>query len=228
MPIVHVSPLGSSASDVGAAINQIIDYLQRGTKLAQPNTSPTVSYYADSAEGPGVWRGRGVGGHQLSGTVDPDVLREVLSGRHPATGQQLVMATGSAGRAQRERPNVDVATNGPPDELLSTEQVAALLGTSEQYVRKLAFDTRAATNPQTPEEAATYRRARLQGIQLDNGAWAFRREDVERLLPTTSPSRLRNPSPSPGSTPTPNNATPSSKQSTTASTPPCRISRNTR
>ncbi len=181
MPIVHVSPLGSSASDVGAAINQIIDYLQRGTKLAQANSSPTVGYYADSAEGPGVWRGRGVGSHQLTGAVDPDMLREVLSGRHPATGQQLVMATGSAGRAQRERPNVDVATNGPPDELLSTEQVAALLGTSEQYVRKLALDTQAATNPQTPVEAATYRRARLQGIQLDTGAWAFRRDDVERF-----------------------------------------------
>jgi conjugative relaxase-like TrwC/TraI family protein len=181
MAFTYVTPLGSSASDVGAAINQIIDYLQRGTKLAQPNTSPTIGYYADSAEGPGVWRGRGVGGHQLTGTVDPEILREVLSGRHPETGHQLVMATGSAGRAQRERSPVDVATNGPPDELLSTEQVAALLGTTERYVRKLALDTRAATNPATPGEAATYRRARLQGIQLGTGAWAFRREDVERF-----------------------------------------------
>ena len=138
MPIVHVSPLGSSASEVDTAIGQIIDYLQRGAKVPQPNASP-AAYYADSAGGLGVWRGRGVGGEQLHGAVDPDVLREILSGRHPRTGEQLVTATGSAGRAQRDREHdVDVSQAGPPDEVLSTEQVAALLRTSERYVRKLA------------------------------------------------------------------------------------------
>ncbi len=175
MPIVHVTPLGSAASDVDAAVGQIIDYLQRGSRVPAPNSSP-VAYYADSAEGPGIWHGRGVGGEQLTGPVDPDVLREVLSGRHPRTGELLVAATGSAGRAQRNRPDVTVNQHGPADELLSTEQVAALLGSSEQYVRKLAIDTQ-----RTPEKAATNRRARLQGIQLDSRAWAFRRDDVERF-----------------------------------------------
>ena len=135
-----------------------------------------MSYYADSAEGPGQWRGRGVDGFQLAGGVDPEILRDILSGRHPATGALLVTATGSAGRAQRERQTSTVAPNGPPDELLTAPQVAALLGTSEQYIRKIAINT---TNPDP--NIATSRRARLAGTQLENGTWVFRRDDVERF-----------------------------------------------
>ncbi len=181
MPIVHVTPLGSSASDVGAAIGQIIDYLQRGSKTPQPNSSPTVDYYADSAEGPGIWRGRGVGGYQLQGPVNPDMLREVLAGNHPLTGEQLVTATGSAGRAQRKRETSEVKPTGPPDELLDVGQVAALLGTSEQYVRKLAISATREQAATGEDGAATNRRARLQGIQLDDNTWAFRRDDVEHF-----------------------------------------------
>ncbi len=180
MPIVHVTPLGASASDVGGAIASIIDYLQRGTRTPQPNSSPQIGYYADSAEGPGQWRGRGVGGFQLAGGVDPDILREVLSGRHPATGELLVTATGSAGRAQRERQPSIVAMSGPPDELLTGPQVAMLLGTSEQYVRKIAIDP---TNVAIQTDIAMSRRARLQGTQID-GNWVFKREDVERFART--------------------------------------------
>jgi hypothetical protein len=49
VPIVYVTPLGSNASGVDTAIGQIIDYLQRGSKIPQPNTSP-AAYYADSSE----------------------------------------------------------------------------------------------------------------------------------------------------------------------------------
>jgi conjugative relaxase-like TrwC/TraI family protein len=180
VPIVHVTPLGSNASGADAAIGQIIQYLERGSKVPQPNASP-AAYYADSAEGPGLWRGRGVGGEQLHGVVDPEVLREILSGRHPKSGAQLVTATGSAGRAQKDRPQVVVAPLGPPDELLSTEQVAALVGTSERYIRKVAIDSRRA---EATDGAAINRPARLQGIQLESGAWAFRRNGVERFAAT--------------------------------------------
>jgi conjugative relaxase-like TrwC/TraI family protein len=178
MPIVHVTPLGSNGSDASSAVAQIIDYLQRGTKQQQP--SPNVGYYADSAEGPGVWRGRGVGGHQLAGPVDPELLREVLLGHHPATGQVLVTATGSAGRASKDRPTANVATSGPPDELLTTAQVATLLTTSERYIRKIAIDP---TSTEQGADVAIPRRARLQGTQID-GNWVFKREDVERFART--------------------------------------------
>ena len=178
MPIVHVTPLGSNGSDASSAVAQIIDYLQRGTRQQQPG--PNAGYYADSAEGPGVWRGRGVGGHQLAGPVDPELLREVLLGHHPATGQVLVTATGSAGRATKDRPNSNVAMSGPPDELLSTPQVATLLATSERYVRKIAIDP---TNVAIETDIAMSRRARLQGTQID-GNWAFKRKDVERFART--------------------------------------------
>ncbi len=47
MPIVSVTPLGSNASGTGAAIGQIIDYLERGSRRPEPNAS-IVGYYADT------------------------------------------------------------------------------------------------------------------------------------------------------------------------------------
>ena len=59
MPIVSVTPLGSNSGGVGAAIGQIIDYLERGARLPEPNAT-LVSYYADTPTSAGTWRGRGV------------------------------------------------------------------------------------------------------------------------------------------------------------------------
>ena len=94
----------------------------------------------------------------------------------PRTGEQLVTATGSAGRAQKHRPPITVAATGAGEELLSILQVAALLGTSARYIRKVAAETSATDNAST--------RARLQVIQDETGAWQFRCDDVERFAAT--------------------------------------------
>jgi hypothetical protein len=55
VPIVFVTPLGSTADGVGGAIDQIIDYLQRGAaRRPEPNAS-LIGYYADTPTQPGVW-----------------------------------------------------------------------------------------------------------------------------------------------------------------------------
>ena len=86
MPIVSVTPLGSNASGTGAAIGQIIDYLERGSRRPEPNAN-IVGYYADTPTSAGVWRGRGVNAHQLTGSINTETFRTVLEGRHPTTGE---------------------------------------------------------------------------------------------------------------------------------------------
>jgi TrwC relaxase len=165
VPIVSVTPLGSDASGVGAAVGQIIDYLYRGTRRPEPNMSIS-GYYADTPNSPGVWRGRGVNAEQLTGPVDTEAFRRVLEGNHPTSGERLVAASGSAGRAQRDRPAI--ASTGPNDELLSTDQVANLLGVTDRYVRMVATDN--ATDPK-----------KLLGHRVAGDNWVFRRDDLERF-----------------------------------------------
>ncbi len=174
MPIVSVTPLGSSVSGTGGAIDQIIDYLQRGAQRPEPNSS-IAGYYADTPTSAGVWRGRGVDGLQLAGPIAVEQFRSVLGGRHPLTNELLVQTVGSASRADAQRSHIDVPPNGPPDELLSSEQVAALLHTSDRYVRKVAVEQ------QLPANA---RHAALPGQKNEQGDWMFRRDDVERFAST--------------------------------------------
>ncbi len=165
MPIVSVTPLGSDASGVGAAVGQIIDYLYRGARRPEPNMS-IAGYYADTPNSPGVWRGRGVNAEQLTGPVDTEAFRRVLEGNHPTTGERLVAASGSAGRAQRDR--TSIASTGPNDELLSTDQVATLLGVTDRYVRMVATD-----DPTDPKK--------LLGHRVAGDNWVFQRDDLERF-----------------------------------------------
>ena len=122
-----------------------------------------------------MWRGRGVDGLQLAGPIDVEQFRSVLGGRHPLTSELLVQTVGSAGRADTQRSHVAVQLNGPQDELLSSEQVAALLHTSDRYVRKVAVEQ------QLPANA---RHAALPGQKNEQGDWMFRRDDVERFVST--------------------------------------------
>ena len=48
VPIVSVTPLGSTASGVDAAIDQIISYLQRGAARRPEPHAAMLGYYADS------------------------------------------------------------------------------------------------------------------------------------------------------------------------------------
>jgi conjugative relaxase-like TrwC/TraI family protein len=171
VPIVAVTPLGSNQSDIGSAIDQIIDYLHRGSaRRPEPNAS-LVGYYADTPTQPGTWRGRGVDAHQLSGPVNRDEFRRVLEGRHPATNELLVLGNGSAGRAKAARPNFEVARYCPPEELLSSAQVAALVGTTDRYIRMVAAE----------HGNGLGTKSTLVGLRLESGDWSFRRDEVERF-----------------------------------------------
>jgi conjugative relaxase-like TrwC/TraI family protein len=175
-----VTPLGSNSGGVGSAIGQIIDYLERGSRRPQPNAA-IAGYYADTPNSAGVWRGRGVGAYQLSGAVQTDTFRMVLEGRHPGTAELLVGAGGSAGRADPSRTKVAVSPIGDPGEILSTEQVAALLGVSERYVRKVAAETDVLTASPTAE---------LPGVRADGRNWVFRRDDVERFAASRTEKKV--------------------------------------
>ena len=161
MPIVSVTPLGSSSDGVGSAIGQIIDYLERGSRRPQPNAS-IAGYYADTPTTAGVWRGRGVNGYQLTGPVHTETFRTVLEGGNPLTNETLVSAVRSSGRADPTRSPIAVAPTGEPGEILSSEQVAALLGVSDRYVRKVAAEVGDLTDTT---------KTRLVGLRADGRNW---------------------------------------------------------
>jgi conjugative relaxase-like TrwC/TraI family protein len=172
VPIVSVTPLGSSAADIGGAIDQIIDYLQRGAaRRPEPNAS-ILGYYADAPTAPGVWRGRGVNAEQLSGPVDVDQFRRVLEGAHPHDGTQLVDAVGSSGRTRRGM--VDAPLEGPPDTLLDVDRASTWLGVDRSYIKKLALETERNPDARTP----------LRGTRDEAGHWWFSRAELERFAAT--------------------------------------------
>lgn len=105
---MKVTPCGSNSKGVDAAAEDVIDYLlgKKGGRdrdvaklLHGPEIDGQVTYYADSVEGPGRWRGSGAAFFGLSGEVERAELFNLLTGRHPTTGARLVTAKGSAGRS---------------------------------------------------------------------------------------------------------------------------------
>ncbi len=60
-------------------------------------------YYTGRGEAKGRWVGSLRETLGLSGEVDPEDLRRVLNGEHPQSGERLVSAQGSAGRAAARR-----------------------------------------------------------------------------------------------------------------------------
>ena len=78
MPILDITPLGSARSGTAGAVAAIVDYLTRPAQPANPAIDGPTGYYADRAERPGVWRGRGVNGEQLTGEATAEHLSRVL------------------------------------------------------------------------------------------------------------------------------------------------------
>ena len=103
---VTVTPLGVAGGSGAAAAGAVVAYFEGvgvagspGRQLLGPAPrDAVVAYYADSIEGPGQWWGSGAALLGLAGTVAGEDLRQVLSGRHPVSGERLVSARGSAGR----------------------------------------------------------------------------------------------------------------------------------
>ena len=54
MPILDITPLGSSRSDAAGAVAAIVDYLTRNARGITPGSDGAVGYYADRAERPGI------------------------------------------------------------------------------------------------------------------------------------------------------------------------------
>ena len=188
---VSVTPLGGPASAAQSAARDVVQYLtgnesRPGGRRAEAepelarSTAPG-SYYADSAEKAGCWYGRGASEMIPEGqraSVDPDMLERVLLGQHPLTGEQLVGAGGSSGRAEHNH-HVQVNALGPPDELLTVPQVARLVDVDPSYIRRLLNRT-AAVDAKTAVDDQAYRHARL--------CWGARRSAVSGRSGATKPN----------------------------------------
>jgi len=101
-------------------------------------------YYGDSAEQAGRWLGSGFGSVAQGGVVDSDAFSQLLLGINPITGEALISAAGSAGRAQRTRSTSGLLPNGvTADSRLGLKTASEFLGLDRSYVRKLIARTAA-------------------------------------------------------------------------------------
>lgn len=109
-----VTALGSRAGGEADAARRITSYLMGkapdqnrpmvGQFAEAAGAKAVAGYYrADQLEGEGWWGGQGAKRLGLLGAVDAEVLAQLLSGRHHETGERLLSASGSAGRAALKR-----------------------------------------------------------------------------------------------------------------------------
>jgi conjugative relaxase-like TrwC/TraI family protein len=176
MPILDITPLGSTRSGTAGAVAAIVDYLTRGLQRSGPTIGHTAGYYADQAERPGIWRGSGVNNETLHGDATPEQLTRMLLGGHPNTGTVLVASIGSSGRAERHRIK-------PPDThnasaLLNVHETAERLGVDPSYVKRLLLQTERsnldATNP-APSQP-------LYGVRDGAGRWRVEPTEIARFI----------------------------------------------
>jgi conjugative relaxase-like TrwC/TraI family protein len=112
-----------------------------------------LGYYLAGGGGrsTGRTRGRGAAAMGLTGRVSGPQLEAVLMGRHAQSGDALLAASGSSGRAAAVPYGARaVARHGDPDELLTIAEAAFLIGVAPRYLRHLAE-----TQPQTFFATAT-------------------------------------------------------------------------
>jgi conjugative relaxase-like TrwC/TraI family protein len=177
---MHVSTraLGAGDGDLGRAAGQIVEYLESGVTSGPQSAAPGADddrldrYYADSSETPGQWIGRGFGTVRPHGAVEREAFTRVLLGQDPATGQQLVGAAGSAGRAElagRRGRSTGSA------EWLEVDEVAEALNVHPSYVRRLL-----ARSVAEPNEGALPS-TRLVGNRDAQGRWRVARAEVDRF-----------------------------------------------
>ena len=150
--------------------------------------SSAEDYYAGRGELPGRWVGSLAVELGLSGEVDPDDFRRVLSGQHPGNGVYLTTARGSAARAAVRDERAPV--RGELPQFVDTDRAAVHLGVSVRYVRQLLvngeqYRTRVA-NAQDGEPVGVPP-AYLLGVkavgngQAGSDAWSVSRGELERF-----------------------------------------------
>ncbi len=200
---VSVTVLGAGAGSTGRAASQVVGYLHGGAAVdggaieprrsapgSSPSSTPTTgvgSYYADSSEAPGVWRGAGAlpENFDLGLTVDPDDLRQVLLGHDPRTGHRILPATGSSGRARGHSHNPSsLAHDG--HELLTVTDVAELVGVDPSYIRRVAKETVAIRSAQADARLSADEPPETPTVFLDaskdvKGQWQISRAEANRF-----------------------------------------------
>ena len=100
-----------------------LDQAQTRVDRATSVGSGVEDYYVGGTEAPGYWMGAGTQRVGAGGTVDPDALRNILDGRHPSDGQELVPP-----RVNRV-PGFDVTFSAP-------KSVSALFGLGDERLRR--------------------------------------------------------------------------------------------
>lgn len=133
----------------------------------------------------------------LDGEVDPDHLRRILSGQVPHSGQYLISAMGSSGRARQRADNRRAGALGGA-EIVDTARAAAALGVSTRYVRMLlsAGDRlRTAQATAGPEDVVEEPRRFLLEDKVEGGAggaaWRIPRRELDRVLGSKSAQKPR-------------------------------------
>ena len=138
-----VTPLGAAGTTTAGVARSVVDYLEGEQRpsagpsvIGVPDPTRSLSYYADSIEGPGRWIGTGAAFRGLAGHVDRDSFQRVLEGRHPSTGERLVTAQGSS---QRKHLGVGTAArldaNG--EALYTLADAARLLGVRKRDIEEI-------------------------------------------------------------------------------------------
>ncbi|HEY5273050.1 MAG TPA: MobF family relaxase, partial [Acidimicrobiales bacterium] len=182
--IISVTVLGSSDGTAPSVIGKrIAEYLEGGRLIVagsralgginSASSSGAAAYYADSA---GLRPGRWALGR--AGDVDTSELATLLSGIDPVTGEPLIAATGSAGRAQRNRGEA-LTVEGLRQDWCSVNEAAAVLGVSRSYVRK--FLSEMALSDTDGEF----------GVSVDRrGRWQVSREVLLRIDSERTPPKV--------------------------------------
>jgi hypothetical protein len=149
-----VTPLGSATGrPVDDVIDDVVRYLRDSTRTTVPALAPPAHalvgaatapgsgassgaarrYYADSGDGPGVWRGLGTRDLGLAGVVDDEAFARALAGKHPLTGAILLERHPVRGSTAK----VGDVLEGHPTEALPLAEAARLTGLSVQYLRRV-------------------------------------------------------------------------------------------
>ena len=122
----------------------------------------------------------------LGEEVDPEAFRRVLLGQDPRTGDQLLLANGSSGRARGHAHGLSSIV-GDPNEPLTASQVAEMAGVDASYVRRLANKTAQLRADQAeaptdgraiPETPHSY----VEATKNEKGSWVIARGEAERFV----------------------------------------------
>jgi conjugative relaxase-like TrwC/TraI family protein len=184
MPILEITPLGSTRSGTSGAVAAIVDYLTRGLQRGGQGIGLAAGYYADRPERPGIWRGSGVNHETLHGDASPEQLTRMLLGGHPKTGMVLVASIGSSGRAERHRSKPLDATDAA--QWLTVQQTAERLGVDPSYVKRLLLQTERSNLDSTSPAPLQP----LSGVRDGAGRWRVEPSEIDQFIGTRSESKV--------------------------------------